>query len=373
MKDRKERRTSAIIFPLGPYHPALSQPVALTLRLRDDVISEVAPPQMGYCRRGIAALAEGQPIADALAIVERSCALAGATYRQALCLAIEDATQTEASQRGRLTRTLFNEVARLLARLWTLGQGAHAAELPALWHAALDQREHLFAALVRSTGERAYWAVAEPGGARLDLTLEPLREILERLAPAVNGWRVATAGGPLGRATAKIGATPLRQLQALGLPGIGADATPNGDLRRVKRLLDGYRDLPASAWPEEADAPAQGDSWDVGASLRFAAYDLMVSHALALACLARLDDVHGAIKTDVAPRNAEGRATVQGPHGPVTVEIALSARGRVELLRLTTPCAATVAALPQLLTGHTLAEAPLLLTALDLCLECADL
>ena len=386
--DGKERPTSAITYPLGPYHPAVAQPVGLTLRLRGDEIVEVAPPQTGYCRRGIVALVEGQPMADALAIVERSCALAGAAHRQALCLAIEDATETEAPQRGRLTRTLFTEVARMLARLWTLGQVANAAELPALWREALTQRERLFSALERSAGARAYWAVAEPGGARLDLTLAPLRETLERLTPAVSAWRVATErGGPLERATARVGVTPASQLQTLGLRGVGVSGVSGvsgetsvanaGDLRRARPAYDGYRDLPASVWstgaPGLAAMPAGGDSWDVASSLRAVAHDLATSSSLALACLVRLDDLSGPVKTDVTPRDAEGRATVAGPHGPVTVEIALSARGRVELLRLIPPCAAPVAALPQLLTGHTLAEAPLMLAALDLCLNCADL
>src|SRR5579863_3800940 len=127
---------SAIAFPLGPYHPALPLPMALTLRLSGETVVGVAPVDAagalapgatGYCRRGVAELCVGRAPDDALAIVERSCSLAGPAHRQALCLALEAVAGVEAPESDRIARSLFAELARILARLWTLGQVARAA------------------------------------------------------------------------------------------------------------------------------------------------------------------------------------------------------------------------------------------------------
>ena len=364
----KDRPTSVIAFPLGPYHPALAQPVALTLRLRDEKIVSVATPGVGYSRRGVVGLVEGQPIADALVLVERSCAQAGAAHRLALCMAIEAAAQVQAPLCGRLARTLTVEVARALARLWSLGQIARATELPSVWREALDQREHLFAAMEQATGSRVYWAVAQVGGARADLNLTAISDALRELAPAVEAWRVAdSATGPLGRALASVGALPVERTRTLqGMASAGRSG--EDDLRRAQPY-DGYADAPI-AWPKN-DTTTR--TVDVAERARYAVRDLALSLDLARACLDALDAATGAYATPVSPCDGEGRATVEGPHGPVTVEIALSARGRIELLRLLTPCAPVVAALPDLLTGSAIAQTPATLASLDLCLECVDL
>src|SRR5579864_2657560 len=83
--------TSLASFPMGPYHPALPQPIALTFGLRGEKIVAVEPPETGYCRRDIAALVAGKDPAAALEIVERSCGFAGHSHRLATCMAVESA------------------------------------------------------------------------------------------------------------------------------------------------------------------------------------------------------------------------------------------------------------------------------------------
>ena len=157
---------SAVRYPLGPYTSALVQPLPLTLILHGDQIDDVELGDLTSLSRGILALAEGQPADDVLALLEHSCANAGQAHRLALALALEAATNTPTSKQARLTRVLFAEIERILARLWTLGLSARAAGYPAFWRAALDQREDLFAAAQSVTGERVHWGVATVGGVR---------------------------------------------------------------------------------------------------------------------------------------------------------------------------------------------------------------
>ena len=181
---------SAVRYPLGPYTSALVQPLPLTLILHGDQIDDVELGDLTSLSRGILALAEGQPADDVLALLEHSCANAGQAHRLALALALEAATNTPTSKQARLTRVLFAEIERILARLWTLGLSARAAGYPAFWRAALDQREDLFAAAQSVTGERVHWGVATVGGVRETVSRSAsLADALTAFAPACEEWR----------------------------------------------------------------------------------------------------------------------------------------------------------------------------------------
>jgi Ni,Fe-hydrogenase III large subunit len=357
--------------------------------------------QNGYCRRGIVALAENRPVGDVLAIVERSCALAGAAHRLALCEAIEASTKTAVPRRARLMRVLFAEAARALARLWLLALMARAAELPSLLRHALGQREALFDALETATGERVYWGVAVPGGVRDGLEVEPLRTTVEQMVPTCEVWRGwASSRGPLGRAGTAIGTMTEARANELGLSGIVARAAGAGRDLRQAAPSTGYGDLAYEwEWPDANTATG-----DVAARAAFAAQDLATSIGLMRACMdsllgtsetpeasdtssddAAADDAAAddAAADDAAAGNnaapvtwasgQEGQATVEGPHGPVTVGVRLASDERIAHLVLEPPGAALLEALPELLMRRAVGQVPLIVASLDLCLECVDL
>lgn len=370
----KERRTSTLTFPLGPYHPALPQPIALRLKLRGDLIVAVEPPVGGYCRRGVVALAAGGTVDDALALVERSCSLAGTSNRLALVAALEALAGIEPSRAARITRVLFAEVERILARLWTLAQAARAAGAERQERTALDQRESLFAALRQPTGQRVYWAVAIPGGTRPDFAyeLDGLRDTLQTLEAQVPTWRsLAGTRGALGAAGSSVGTLNAERVGVLGLKGIIAGGAGVADDLRQSDPYGGYSDLTID-WP----ANATGGASDIAARLRYVVDDMATSMSITRQCLAELDGVSEPARPFSLAAASAGRevaATVEGPHGPITAVVAVTSTGNIERLRLDTPCAAVLDALPELLEGRPLAQAPLLLASVDLCPECLDL
>ena len=285
---------SAVRYPLGPYTSALVQPLPITLVLRGDQIEDVELGDLDTLSRGAVALAEGKPVDDALAILEHSCANAGQTHRLALALALESATNTPTTKQSRLTRVLFAEVERILARLWTLGLSARAAGYPSLWRTALDQREDLFAATQAVTGERVHWGVATVGGVREDFTLTSLAEALTAFAPACEEWRrVTIARGPLGAIAAGLGV--ISEEQARDLSGLAGRAAGNRQDVRESAPYDGYVDL-AHAWPSSTYKTG-----DAAARLLCAAEDLTTSVAVAQACLADLEKDADAVPDQDSP------------------------------------------------------------------------
>ena len=360
---------SAVRYPLGPYTSALVQPLSLTLILRSDNIEDVGLGDPALLSRGIVALAAGKPVDDALALLEHSCANAGQTHRLALALALEAATNTPTTKQSRLTRILFAETERILARLWTLGLSARAAGYPALWRTALDQREDLFAAAQAVTGERVHWGVATVGGTSEDYTLTNLADALTAFAPACEEWRrVTIARGPLGALGAGLGV--VSEEQAQDLSGLAGRAAGNRQDVRESAPYDGYVDL-AHAWPSSTYKTG-----DVAARLLCAAEDLTTSVAVAQSCLAELEkDADAAPDQGSASAEASGtgQATVEGPHGAVTIRATRDQQGVVERLECETPGAALYALLPGILHGHNATQAPLILASLDLCAECLAL
>lgn len=372
-RPRKERPTSTLTFPLGPYTPALAQPVALTLHLRGETIARVEAPRTGYCRRGVMALAAGKPLVDALDLIERTCAQGGSIYRTTLCLAVERATRSTPPKPARITRTLFAEIERILARLWYLSECARASDLSYYQGLALTQRESLFAALDEATGGRRFWGVALPGGCRDDITVAGLGAALKDLEPTLATWRAATdPKGPLGRAGAGIGAIATDLAEKCGLAGLAAGGALALDDARRSTPYDGYRDLVEEiVWPADG-AGTKGDAAD---RMRVVVADLATSYAIALSCVSTLESVTAReyqARLGSPATNVSGEARVEGPHGPVIVRVALGASSEIARLALSTPADATLKALPYILEDARLDKAPLILASLDLCLECND-
>jgi Ni,Fe-hydrogenase III large subunit len=355
---------------LGPYHPALTQPLGLALRLRGETIAGIEPPTTGYCHRGIADLVVGASLDDALAVMVRSCAQAGTTHRLALCQAVEVATGATVSSAARITRVLFAEVERILARLWLLGNISRAAGQLAPFRDALEQRETLFSTLEDITGQRVYWAIAVPGGARADLELAPLAQTLDELTPALDVWRAASGpNGPLGRAGQGVGVVSAERAHALELTGIVAAASGVGEDLRRDAPYGGYADLNFE-WPEPVE-----DTGDVAARARRAIEDMAISFEIAHAAISAQDASSGAaqlakLKSPLA--NAEAETRVESPHGPMTLAVTLTPELTIAHLRLTPPGAPLLAALPELLEGRLVSQAPAILASLDLCMECLD-
>jgi Ni,Fe-hydrogenase III large subunit len=353
-------------------------PIGLSFKLRGETIDSVLPPVTGLCQRGIESLAVGKPMAEALGIIERACSFAGQSYRLAACQSIEAVTGGTPARRARLLRSVFAEIERLLARLWMLGMAARAVGLSAAFHEALEQREMLFDAAEQLTGERVYWAVAEPGSVRAlrEDAFEVVELALDQLTGAVATWRLATdARGPLGRASAGVGRLDRERVPTLQLSSPSAHAAGiTIDLRRDQPYA-GYADITFD-W---ANGQSGGGAGDAAARLAAGVADMALSLRLIRALLEALrsaGDEAGATTVVSGSGGAPGEATasVQGPHGPITCRATFADGGRFDQLTLDRPDAtATLAALPDALRGQPIMLAPLILASLELCMECNDL
>lgn len=359
---------------MGPYHPALPQPLALTFKLRGERIVGVETPVSGYCTRDIETLATGQDADRALEIVERLCGWSGHSYRLALAEALEAAAGQPPSPRSQIERAVFAEVERIMARLWLLAQVARAANVQPLLRDALEARERLYDALTETTGERHYWAIPEIGGNRPldDPDLKPLAAALDQFGATTATWQVAASSrGALGRAGADLGQLTAQQAREQRLPSVAARAVGmTNDLRR-DAPSGGYA-IAVLDWPETEAAERKGD---VAARCAVAADDLATSVQVAQALLHALPDASDkpSARSRTTSAGANGaQARVEAPHGLVRVTVSTGPGGRLTDLRIETPGSGALAVLPAALEGQPVWASALIIASLDICVECLD-
>jgi len=324
-------------------------------------------PVTGYGRRGLLDLVAGQPVEDALVVVERVCAHAGQAYRLGLSIAIERATRAPASRAAQLVRVFFAELEMAQSALWGLTEMARALNLQALIARGLEQRERVYAAAMEATGERVYWGIAHPGGVREGIQFAAARGILDWLPEVVESWRVATTpAGALHRAAQRVDAAA--PAQASTDDATSASPLLREDARR-ETPYGGYR-LITLDWSSLDTGPAIATSVATRA-VRLVAR-LKLSADIMRVCAETLGDAEIG---DAPGPLTEGHSsvTVQTAHGPARLDVTLASDQTIAELRLGTTCAEAIAETPGWLVGRRLAHAPALLACLNLCPSCADL
>src|SRR5579884_1802262 len=207
-------------FPLGPYHPALTEPVSLRFALRGELVTGVET-HTGYLRRGVPALATQRDLAGVLDLVERMCGTCGHSHRLAVCLALEKAAQVTPPPRAQALRMLFSEVERALARLWLLMEVGRVSDFNALFSLALEAREMIFEGCVAAAEARLFWGVPVPGGAvnvaDPSALADTIADVTSRLMILE---RLMADGGSLASRMTNIGKIQKATAEELGLTGL---------------------------------------------------------------------------------------------------------------------------------------------------------
>lgn len=373
-----------MVFPLGPIHPVLTEPLGLRLALRGETVTGVET-HTGYTRRGVEQLATQHALPELLDLVEHICGGCGHSHRLAVSLALETLTGVKAPPRAAALRTIFAEVERVLARLWLVQQVGRATELGGLLTAAVEAREILFEGCVAAAETRLFWGIPVPGGAVNVNDPGALTDAITSLTPHITAIeRLVGEKSSLVRRATKIGnidelAVGDLSLSGLLARGLGEDT----DARRS--------DTPYDAYPEVDDDQlrdatlAKQMTGDTASRLRLAVAEVGMSLRLILSLLDDLPEGQERASFPTTLPSGETSATVEGPHGRATVTLRIgdgadSSRtvdstkaGWLADLRLLTPSATNIGIIPIILNKQRLSDVALVLASLDLCIACADL
>ena len=112
------------VVPIGPYHPALEEPVHARLYTSGEEITD-AEVFIGYNHRGIEKLAMQKNFIQTIVMVERVCGICSHSHALTYALALESIAKTKVPKRGQYIRVIVAELERLHSHYLWLGIALH--------------------------------------------------------------------------------------------------------------------------------------------------------------------------------------------------------------------------------------------------------
>lgn len=168
------------IVPIGPYHPALEEPVHARLNVEGETIKD-AEVFIGYNHRGIEKLAQQKNYIQTLVMVERVCGICSHSHAFSFAMATEQIAQMEVPKRGQYLRVITAELERLHSHYLWLGIALHIIGHDSLFMHTWDDREAIMDILEELTGNRVNYGMVCIGGARRDISDETRIRVLQML------------------------------------------------------------------------------------------------------------------------------------------------------------------------------------------------
>ncbi|MBF0168218.1 MAG: NADH-quinone oxidoreductase subunit D [Alphaproteobacteria bacterium] len=151
----------------GPQHPAAHGVLRLVLGLSGEVV-ERADPHIGLLHRGTEKLIENKTYLQATPYFDRLDYVGTMNQEHAFVLAVEKLMGIEVPARGKMIRTLYCEIGRILNHL--LNITAYVMDVggmtPILW--GFEEREKLMEFYERACGARLHANYFRPGGVSFD-------------------------------------------------------------------------------------------------------------------------------------------------------------------------------------------------------------
>ena len=168
------------IVPIGPYHPALEEPIHAKLYTEGEVIVD-AEVNVGYNHRGIEKLATERNAIQTLVLVERVCGICSHSHAFTYAMAVEGINGIEVPKRGEYIRVITAELERLHSHLLWAGIAFHIIGHDSMFMHTWDVRELIMDMLEELSGNRVNYGMVTIGGARRDISDEMRRDFLAKL------------------------------------------------------------------------------------------------------------------------------------------------------------------------------------------------
>ncbi|WP_150467547.1 NADH-quinone oxidoreductase subunit D [Francisella sp. SYW-9] len=152
----------------GPVHPAAHGVLRLILELDGENVVR-ADPHVGLLHRGTEKLAEFKPYNQSIGYMDRLDYVSMMCNEHAYVMAIEKLLELEVPERGQYIRVLFAEMTRILNHLlWVAACGIDLGAMTVFLY-AFRVREDLFDCYEAVSGARMHAAYFRPGGVARDL------------------------------------------------------------------------------------------------------------------------------------------------------------------------------------------------------------
>ncbi len=354
--------------PIGPYHPALEEPVHARLVTEGELITD-AEVFVGYNHRGIEKIAQERNFIQTTVLVERVCGICSHSHAMTYCIALENIAGLEVPRRGSYIRAIIEELERIHSHMLWLGIACHVIGHDSLFMQTWNYREKVMDALEHLTGNRVNYAMNIVGGARRDINDEQramLIKLCDDLEPEMNHLRDLLIGDKTVAMRTK-GVGILTTEQAIDLGAVGPHARASGV------NIDVRRDAPYNCYDEfEFDVPVL-DSCDVYARVVVRVLEIYESMKIIRQAVEQLPE--GPINLgNKFPRIPAGEflARHEAPRGQLTYKVVTDGGQNNYRLSIHVPTFRNAPTIPTMLKGNTVADAGLIVACIDPCFSCLD-
>ena len=356
------------IVPIGPYHPALEEPIHAKLYTEGEVIRD-ADVFVGYNHRGIEKLATERNAIQTLVLVERVCGICSHSHAFTYAMCVESINGIDVPKRGQYIRVITAELERLHSHFLWLGIACHIIGHDSMFMHIWDERELVMDLLEKMTGNRVNYAMVTVGGARRDIDDELRRELLEACdklkAPLDRITEIALTDKTIAMRTKGVGVLPKED--ALRMGAVGPHARASG----VK--VDVRKDAPYSSYEDfDFDVPVV-ESGDVFARVVVRALECYESIKIIRQALENLPATPinlGNKLIKIQPGQAVCRH--EAPRGQLSHMVVGDGSFNNHRVSIHVPSYKNTPTVPFMLRGNTVADAGLIIASIDPCFSCLD-
>ncbi|MBC8447991.1 MAG: nickel-dependent hydrogenase large subunit [Chloroflexi bacterium] len=356
-----------LVIPIGPQHPALKEPMGFRFRVEGERVLETHI-RMGYVHRGIERACQERSYIQALYLVERVCGICSHIHTTAFCQGVEELSGVEIPPRALYIRTIVCELERIHSHLLWLGVIGRDAGFDTLFMYTWRDRETALDILEEISGNRINHAANTIGGVRIDLTSAQIESILEKLdyleEQAHYYLKLVTTEATFVARTHGVGYLSREDGRALCV--VGPTTRASGVDRDVRR------DDPYAAYGELPFQVITVTEGDCQARTVVRVKEIIESVRMIRHALHNLPE--GQVRVRVRRRIPPGEviSRVEAPRGELIYYIKSDGTERPARVKIRAPTLANMVAVPHMLKGAHIADVPIVVAAIDLCIACAD-
>jgi Ni,Fe-hydrogenase III large subunit len=354
--------------PIGPYHPALEEPIYAKLFTEGEIIKD-AEVHIGYNHRGVEKLATEKNFIQTLALVERVCGICSHSHPFTYCLAVESIAGMEVPKRGQYIRVITAELERLHSHFLWLGLAAHVIGFDSVFMFAFNAREKVMDVLEAISGNRVNYGMNIIGGARRDIDdgkKAAITSMLDELQSANNSLKkIFINDRTVAMRTKGVGVITKDDAEKLGIVGPHMRASGIEYDIRVNDPYSSYEDF-------DFKVAAHPDG-DVFSRVVVRVLENDESIKIIRQALEKLPE--GAINLGVKmPKVPAGEfvSRVEAPRGQVVYHVVTDGGPTNYRVSIHVPTFRNAASVTHMLKGSTVADAGLIIACIDPCFSCLD-
>ncbi|WP_130837897.1 hydrogenase large subunit [Lachnoclostridium sp. Marseille-P6806] len=356
------------IIPIGPYHPALEEPVHARLVVDGERITD-ARVFIGYNHRGIEKLAQERNFIQTIVLVERVCGICSHSHAMTYAMCVENIAGVEVPVRGQYIRVMTSELERIHSHLLWLGIACHIVGHDSLFMQIWKDRERTMDTLERLSGNRVNYAMNIIGGVRRDIDdamrkdiLEAMDDLEERMKPITH---FLTTDRTLALRTKGVGVLTTEDAERIGAVGPHARASGID--------MDVRRDAPYSSYDKFTFSVPVQKSCDVYARVVIRVLEIYESIRIIRQAVEGLPE--GPVNLGVRlPKVPAGRCTLryEAPRGHLVYQVCTDGGPNNYRVSIHVPTFKNAPTVPVMLRGNTVADAGLIVASIDPCFSCMD-